>query len=334
MVLPNRGTLRKLAVTGGAFFKLHVLRKRAPLFVSWNVTFRCNLRCAYCAACDARFPELETHEVLAGLDNLWDLGTRFITFSGGEPLLRADIGEIVAHALRRGFQVHLSTNGSLVRAKLDELRGVAHVNLSLDGDEAAHDRVRGEGAFAKTMDGIEACKEAHIPVSLQCTLSSFNLDCVDKVLGIAAEHKVFAMFQPATEWLDSSTDPNPIAPNPQPYRETMERLMRLKRQGAPISNSQTGLRHLAQWPAPQAIWCCAGALTCTVEPDGMVLACHQAQIARYLNRDRTHARIDDQVRHAPIPRNCAQCWCAPVVELGLVFSLRPEAILNAFRTFL
>ncbi len=103
--------MRKAFLAASALVKIHLLRQRVPLFVSWNVTFRCNLRCAYCAACEVDREELGTEQVLRGLDGLWKVGTRWVTFGGGEPLIREDCGEILRYAREKGFQVYLSTNG-------------------------------------------------------------------------------------------------------------------------------------------------------------------------------------------------------------------------------
>ena len=68
-------------------------------------------------------PELEPDDALKLLDDLAALGTRWLTLSGGEPLLRRDIGALIARALEKRLHVRLSTNGILVPKKLDELKG-------------------------------------------------------------------------------------------------------------------------------------------------------------------------------------------------------------------
>jgi len=320
--------------TIGALAKARILKRRIPLFVEWNLTFRCNLRCKYCGAFEATREGLSTPEVLEGLDGLWKLGSRWITFGGGEPLLHKDVGEILHHAKRRGFQVYLSTNGALIPGKTEALARVDHVNLSLDGAREVNDEVRGKGAFDTTLAAIAACKDLGLPASLQCVLSSYNLDSVEDVLEIASNDGLPVMFQPATQWLDSSTKPNPIAPPVEAYRRTIEQLIVLKKKGAPIRNSVAGLQHLYKWPDPTPIWCSAGLLTCTVEPDGIMVACHQAQVGQYLEGRFNPGPMKEQFERLPLPSACAQCWCAPVVELALLFSLRPAAFLNALRTFL
>jgi len=314
-----------------ALFQVRVLGRRLPFFIGWNLTFRCDLSCRYCGAAQARGVELDAAGVCAGLDALWGLGARWVTFGGGEPLLRNDIGDIVRHANGRGYQVFLSTNGSLVERKADVVEMVRHVNLSLDGPRAVHDAVRGAGAFDKTMGAAEVCRTRGVPFSFQCTLSRENLEAVEKVAQLAAGVKAQVMYQPATRWLDSSTKPNPIAPEPEAYRAAIDKVTALKRAGLPVRNSYTGLRHLRQWPDSAKIWCPAGALACEIEPDGSLVSCHQAQVGLFLEKRCAEGGFEEKFRNAVIPRGCTQCWCAPLVELALVFSLRPEAVYNAFR---
>lgn len=324
--------MRQVIDTALTLFKIHVLRKRVPLFVSWNITFRCNLRCLYCAACDAPHAELDTPEVLAGLDSLWGLGTRWITFGGGEPLVRADIDQILHYSKKKGFQTYLSTNGWLLEKHLDEIRScVDHINLSLDGGREVHDRVRGEGSHDKALEALDLCKAAGIHASLQCVLNRYNLDDVDTAIDIATRRGVSIMFQPATKWLSTSTKENPIAPETEAYRNAIRHIVQRKKEGAPVRNSFTGLRHLALWPNPQSIFCVAGRAMAILEADGSMLGCHQCQVKDFLEGTSGQGSLEQKFGALRLPRHCVQCWCAPVVELCLFFSLRPEAMWNALR---
>ena len=326
-------TARRAAHAAMALCRIFLLGKRVPLFVSWNVTFRCNLRCRYCGACDVHEEGLDTAGVLRGLDELWALGARWITFGGGEPLLRSDMGEIMTHARKLGFEPFLSTNGWLVPRQMDVVRLAGHVNLSLDGPRAVHDEARGVGAFDHTLDAARVCRDAGVPVSFLCTLSSVNLQSVDDVVALAESMDVPVMFQPATAWLDSSAQTNPIAPERDAYRSTINRLIELRRAGRPVANSVAGLRHLAHWPESAPVWCGAGRIMAVVEPDGRLLACHQCDFARTAAEPRggADASITEQFARTPALPGCAQCWCGPVVELAMLFSMRPGAVFGALR---
>ena len=328
-------TARRAAYAAAALGRIFLLKKRVPLFVAWNVTFHCNLRCRYCGACDAPKGELDTAGVLRCLDELWALGARWVTFGGGEPLLRADMGEIMTHARKRGFEPFLSTNGWLVPRRMDAVRLASHVNLSLDGPREVHDGVRGEGAFDHTLEAVRACREAGVPVSFQCTLSGANLQCVEDVVALAESMTVPVMFQPATAWLDSSAEPNPIAAGRDAYRRAMNRLIELKRAGRPVANSVPGLRHLAHWPEDARTWCGAGRIMVEVEPDGRLFACHQLEFARTPAEDSGGAppSITEQFARMRALPGCPQCWCGPIVELAAIFSMQPGALFGALRRF-
>lgn len=314
-----------------AVIKSRFLGKRLPFFVGWDVTFRCNSRCCYCGRPDAYPGEVGITEVPSILESLWALGTRWLVLSGGEPLLREDIAEIARMARERGFHVLLSTNGILLQRRQEILRWVDHITLSLDGPREINDALRGPGAFAQCMDAIECCRTHGTPVSTQCVLCVSNLDHIEELLRIAAEKRVSVMFQPARQWLNFSRTPNPSAPPVEAYRACIDRLIEWKRSGAPVRNSIPGLRHLGHWPDPTPLWCAVGKSVCGLSPDGALFTCHEAPQGHLQERPPVDGLLP-QFEHLRLPQNCRQCWCAPVVEMALLFSLSPGAIWNTLRT--
>jgi 12,18-didecarboxysiroheme deacetylase len=149
--------------------------------VVWNVGRRCNLRCRHCysgSADRAYEGELGTAEGLALIDDLAGFGVPVILFSGGEPLLRPDILQLIAHAGRRGLRSVLSTNGTLITPELSlRLKDLAlsYVGISLDGLEPTHDRFRGSpGALRQALEGLRNCREAGLKVGLRFTISRGN----------------------------------------------------------------------------------------------------------------------------------------------------------------
>lgn len=328
ILMPNR-ILTPLTAFHGALvlFKARLLKKRTPLLISWDITFRCNQKCKYCGTWASRCPELSTGEVLRSIDEFYKLGTRWITFTGGEPLLRDDLQQIVGHAKNKGIRVFVSSNGWRVPEKIAQLKACDRITLSLDGPADVHDSIRGEGSFSKVIEAVVSCRDNRVPVGLTCVLSKYNLGCVDHVINIASKQKIKVIFQPARRLLAYSSQPNPVIPPVEGYRQTMEKLIRYKKTGAPIANSLTGLRHLSRWPSPTRIWCSAGVLACNVEPDGFVVPCEEAH--RFIvDRD---AQLKKSVRDRFFNLssvNCSQCWCAPFVEINLISSFDLEPLLN------
>jgi len=135
-----------------------------PDRVSVNVTLRCNLTCTMCTTC-YEAPELSTDEIKGLIDQTAAWGVEVFNPLGGEPFMRADIEELLAYAVRRGFYVTVTTNGTLVTKK--RARSIAavpsdrlHFNISLDGAGEAHDRIRGKGMFARAMQGYQRIRAA------------------------------------------------------------------------------------------------------------------------------------------------------------------------------
>jgi len=153
------------------------LTPNRPYHVQWLITRRCNYRCEGCNVWreqDSR--ELSTEQILEGLDILRELGTIEVVLSGGNPLLRNDIGEIIEYASRY-FITTVYDNGSLAAMKIEELRRADFVAISLDSlDPQKNDRARGiEGAYRNSMKAVEKLREEGIPVSVSPTISQANL---------------------------------------------------------------------------------------------------------------------------------------------------------------
>ncbi len=111
-------------------------RYRIPLSVYLSLTDRCPNRCTYCNYYNLKDdePELKTSQILHLIDEMGPLLTRRLHFTGGEPLIRNDIGEVINHAKARGLFVGVSASGLLIPKKVGELKNVDIIFLSLDGD--------------------------------------------------------------------------------------------------------------------------------------------------------------------------------------------------------
>jgi Fe-coproporphyrin III synthase len=166
----------------------------APFVVVWNVCRHCNMTCPHCYAAAGPRPsphDLSTDEGRRLIDELAEAGVRFLIFSGGEPLLRSDLFELMAHARARGVTPQLSTNGVLIDASVVQRLqavGVPYVGVSIDGLEAFNDPYRGlEGGFARALDALRLCAGAGLRTGLRMTLTRRNADQLTDLVAIAAE---------------------------------------------------------------------------------------------------------------------------------------------------
>ncbi|MEV4807720.1 StsB family radical SAM/SPASM domain sactipeptide maturase [Nonomuraea sp. NPDC049421] len=149
--------------------------------VYYAITDGCNLRCPYCYASSEKcLPgELDTAESLDLVSRIADFGAGLMVFTGGEPMLRKDLFQIVEHANERGLRCNIITNATMIRtpaqaARFAELFG--NVTVSMDGATAeTHDRTRGAGAFAKTYRALELLNDAGVAPSINHIVTSENV---------------------------------------------------------------------------------------------------------------------------------------------------------------
>ena len=165
--------------------------------VVWNVTRRCNLTCLHCyarAGAQAAPDELSRTEALGLLQDLRDFGVPVVLFSGGEPLMRPDLLELVDWTVAAGLRAVISTNGTLIdrplAQRLKELK-LSYVGISLDGTEATHDHFRGQaGSFAAALAGVRHCQEAGLKVGLRFTLSRLNYRDVPAIFDLVEDWQI------------------------------------------------------------------------------------------------------------------------------------------------
>ena len=168
-------------------------RTTKPVVV-WNLTRRCNLYCQHCYAgadLDAAPGELTTAEGKQLLDELADYGVPVVLFSGGEPLVRDDLEDLVAHASDAGIRPVLSTNGTLAtpeRAAALRDAGLKYAGVSVDGMPERNDAFRGEeGAFDAAVRGIENFLDAGLKTGLRYTITEKNAADMEPVVDLLSE---------------------------------------------------------------------------------------------------------------------------------------------------
>lgn len=169
---------------------LQFARDKKPVVV-WNCTQTCNLKCVHCYAGSENKKyqgEMTTEEARQMIDDLAAFGAPVLLFSGGEPVMRPDLTELMHYAKNKGMRVVISTNGTLITAKraleFAEV-GLSYVGVSLDGGRETHDEFRGiKGSFDKSIEGIRNSKAAGIKVGLRMTLNKRNYRDIDEIFEI------------------------------------------------------------------------------------------------------------------------------------------------------
>jgi radical SAM protein with 4Fe4S-binding SPASM domain len=153
--------------------------KCIPVNALIELTHRCNLNCGHCYVSESRSDELSLAELVDVFDQLAEAGCLFLTFSGGEVMMRPDWLDVLGEARERGFAIRVFTNGTMlepVQARALADLGVIDVSLSLYGSTAAtHDAVTGvPGSFAHTMRAIELLTGLGIQTTAKYLLMNHN----------------------------------------------------------------------------------------------------------------------------------------------------------------
>ncbi len=163
--------------------------------IAWEVTSACNLACKHCRAEAQLEPsqgELSTEEALGLIDTFPETGNPIIIFTGGEPLMRPDVFELVAHAKSKGLRCVMAPNGTLltpeIAKRLKEV-GIERCSISIDGPGAeSHDDLRGvQGAFEASMRGIEHLKSAGMEFQINTTVTRDNLGMFKDIFHLAGD---------------------------------------------------------------------------------------------------------------------------------------------------
>jgi radical SAM protein with 4Fe4S-binding SPASM domain len=178
-----------------------------PFLIAWNLTKRCNLRCAHCYLSAGErdagsVDELTTEECFRAVDGMVRVNpASILVLTGGEPLLRRDLPEIARYATQKGMMVVVGTNGTLLtdaRIRTLQEAGVMGVSISVDSlDAGRHDTFRLlPGALEGALNGIEACNRNGLQFQVHTTVSRMNYEEIPAIMDFAYRKKarVFNLF--------------------------------------------------------------------------------------------------------------------------------------------
>ena len=174
--------------------------KPFEFFVQWHLTEACNLWCKHCYQGERSIEEMPFPDIKKTVAEISDMiddwseayGVEFsrsMNITGGEPLLRRDCFDILGEIKKKGFEVSLLTNGTLVtRERAQRLAdlGVDAVQVSMEGAEDVHDAIRGKGSYDAAVAGVEWLVDCGLAVTLNVTVSDLNAEQVKKVVAFGS----------------------------------------------------------------------------------------------------------------------------------------------------
>ena len=165
----------------------------APICLTWELTYGCNLACVHCLSSSGRRDpdELSTAEAEQVVDELAAMQVFYVNIGGGEPLVRRDFFDLLEHAVASGVGVKFSTNGALLtRAMAARLAATDYVDVqvSLDGaSRSTNDAVRGQGSYAAARRAMDHLAEAGFgPFKISVVMTRHNIPQLDAFAATAS----------------------------------------------------------------------------------------------------------------------------------------------------
>ena len=261
--------------------------EHVPYIISWNLTYSCNLRCRHCYIDASRkMPgELSREEAMRVLDEIADVHPEtMLILSGGEPLLRPDLEDLVTRSAELGMMPVLGTNGTLLspeKARRLAKRGLAGVGISLDSLlSARHDDFRGKkNSWNEAVGGIRSAREAGLEAQVQITLTRDNWKELPDVIRFSKElgsRAITVFFLVCTGRGQDLVDLSP-----EEYEEVLGFLAGLKSEGIMVRPRCAPVyrRVLAQRDPDSILLksdagrCMAAKNYCRITPEGNVTPC-------------------------------------------------------------
>lgn len=263
-----------------------------PIHPVWEVTTACNLHCRHCHASGGKpsAEELTTEEGKMLLDQIAAVKEfRMLVLTGGEPLVRKDIIELIEYASALGLEIAIATNGTLITPELArrlKKAGVCDVAIGLDAaTPSLHDYIRGvDGCFDRTMQGIHATKEAGMLLQINVTVMRHNYHEIPQILDLAhqLDAEIVLLYNLIPQGRGAEENLEIL---PKEYAELMKSVAERQRNCYPIIEPTCAPQYWAYLTGQDGRTprvgiasrffkgCVAGRGLCYIKPNGDVWAC-------------------------------------------------------------
>lgn len=249
----------------------------APICLTWELTYACNLACIHCLSSSGRRDprELTTQECKTVIDELARLQVFYVNIGGGEPTIRSDFFEIIDYAVANGVGVKFSTNGSRIdHVAAERLSGSDYIDIqiSLDGaDRETNDAVRGEGSWDMAVTAMNNLRRANFgQFKISVVMTRHNIAQLDAFEALAAEYGAelrLTRLRPSGRGADSWDDLHPTNAQQRHLYNWI-----ITRPNVLTGDSFFHLSALGE-SLPGLNMCGAGRIVCLIDPVGEVYAC-------------------------------------------------------------
>lgn len=261
-----------------------------PIYAVWEITLACDLACRHCGsrAGRERPEELTTAEALDLVGQMAELGVKEVSLIGGEAYLRDDWVEIIREIRRRGMQANMTSGGRGItpeRARAAAAAGLQSISISIDGNEATHDRLRGvAGSYRAALESIDNLRAAGVSFAVNTQINRLSMPELGDVLETIVEKGAHSWQVQLTVAMGRAADEPDVLLQPHDLLELFPLLARLKARSEearvrlwPGNNIgyfgpfETVLR--GTMPRGHMASCGAGRSTLGIESDGAIKGC-------------------------------------------------------------
>lgn len=247
----------------------------APVNVTWEVTYACNLSCIHCLSDSGckRHSELSTEQCRQVIDQLAAVRVFQFNIGGGEPFMRPDFLDLMDYAHEKGMVTCISTNGTLIDRRTAERldHPLVYIQVSLDGaTEASNDAIRGKGSYRKVMVALEHLRRRDIEVSINCVLTRRSFPELENLVALAASYGAklrVSRFRPSGRGKQSWSELNVRHEQMLDFSQWLGRHLAVSTGDSFFSVTTEERRSLG------LNMCGACKLTCCLSPEGNIYPC-------------------------------------------------------------
>lgn len=306
----------------------------APICLTWELTWACNLACVHCLSSSGRRDprELSTEECFGVIDELQKLKVFYVNIGGGEPMLRGDFFDILSYAEAHDVGVKFSTNGTYIdgpAARRLAAMDYLDIQVSIDGATAdVNDVVRGEGSHAAALSAMRHLADAGFgPFKVSIVATRHNIDQLDDFKALADDFGAqlrITRLRPSGRGVDSWDELHPS----QDQQRQLYRWL-LDRPDVLTGDSFFHLSALGE-SLPGLNLCGAGRVVCLIDPVGDVYACpfviHDEFLAGNVRDEGgftevwTRSELFTELREPDNPGACASCGSYDACQGGCMAS--------------
>ncbi len=310
--------------------------KKISLSTTFALTFVCNFECAHCGADidnSKANQDIQTNKILSLIEEMNKHGMLRVGLTGGEPLVRKGIDEIINKSVENNLMISLTTNGWFVKRYVKELKKVNLLNISLDGTEETHDFIRKKkGSFAKVIEAIKIAKENKIPVLVNTCIMSANIENIPEISKLVKELDVnwtLDAYVDNTNIKEWQKGTNLSRPSNELFKKVVEEI---KKDNKNIVNSDDYLDMVTKKKAAPKN-CFAGIGYSVISPTGELYPCFPAQFdPEFKGMDLKKMSFDEAFEKMPLYRTgCSTCDAICHMEVNNLYSFKPSSIKKAFK---